>query len=369
MPTNRKAEAFWIESKQYWQIKVQRDGIRKAFTSSIKGRKGKHAAEAKADEWLSKGTSDMRFPAAWEIYMNEHVANTSKSNIQMHQCTYKNSIYPIIKDRKLSSITAIMWQSCLDSAAKRGLSERSCMDIKNIIGSFVSYALRSRWDIARLMKGDLKIPKFAKPSKPKQVLSPDEIRILFTDPCYTKHKKPVEAHYIHAWRFLVATGLRRGELCGLKTEDVQGNVLSVKRAVTAFNDISAGKNANAQRTIELTPTAMKVLEDQKEMLAEKGIISPWLFCDADGEMPSPMGVYDQWRRYRSDHGITATLHELRHTFISLNKNDLPLELLKSVVGHSSSMDTFGVYGHEIEGERHKAAEIIDGVFRHILDEK
>lgn len=46
MATKRTAEAFWIESKSYWQVKVQRNGVRKAFTSSIKGRKGKHAAVA-----------------------------------------------------------------------------------------------------------------------------------------------------------------------------------------------------------------------------------------------------------------------------------------------------------------------------------
>jgi len=64
--------------------------------------------------------------------------------------------------------------------------------------------------------------------------------------------------------------------------------------------------------------------------------------------------------------LQISLHEIRHTFISINKADLPLELMKSVVGHSSSMDTFGTYGHEIDGERHRAAEIIDSVLENIL---
>ncbi len=64
MKIKRVSEAVWIESKSYWQIKVQRVGVRKAFASSLKGRKGKHEAENKADEWLAKGTEDIRFPAA-----------------------------------------------------------------------------------------------------------------------------------------------------------------------------------------------------------------------------------------------------------------------------------------------------------------
>lgn len=64
--TKRCSEAIWIESKQYWQVKVQRDGVRKGFTSSIPGRRGKHEAEAKADEWLELGLDEIRLGAAWD---------------------------------------------------------------------------------------------------------------------------------------------------------------------------------------------------------------------------------------------------------------------------------------------------------------
>lgn len=111
---------------------------------------------------------------------------------------------------------------------------------------------------------------------------------------------------------------------------------------------------------------MRTLEDQRAMLNRNGLIFPWVFPDLRGGMPNPNHIYDQWATWRKQHGIKSSLHELQHTFISLNKADLPLELMKSVVGHSS-MDTFGVYGHEIDGERHRAAQIIDGVFQSVLN--
>ena len=43
--------------------------------------------------------------------------------------------------------------------------------------------------------------------------------------------------------------------------------------------------------------------------------------------------------------------------------------MKAVVGHSSSMDTFSVYGHEIVGKRHRAARIVDGVFQSVFTQK
>lgn len=369
MATKRTAEAFWIESKSYWQIKVQRDGVRKAFTSSIKGRKGKHAAEAKADEWLEKGTKDMRFPAAWEEFMAVQRTRTGTANVTKLDQYYRVYLAPEIKERKLSAITPIMWQACIDSAGSKGLSERSCVNIRGAIHSFVNFALRSRWEIQRLEKGDLVIPKNAAPKKEKIVLQPDEIRLLFSVSTFPRYGRQMEAHYIYAWRFLVATGLRRGELCGLRAEDINGRILTVCRSINSNGEITEGKNKNARRTIELTDIALRVLDDQRDMLRRKGLISPWVFCDQHGGQPDPNGVYDQWVTYRTHHGIQSNLHELRHTFISLNKSDLPLELMKSVVGHSQSMDTFGVYGHEIDGERHRAALIIDRVFKSVLDEK
>ena len=369
MASKRMSEAIWIESKGYWQVKVQKDGVRKGFTSAIKGRKGKHAAEIKADEWLEKGTIDMRFPAAWEAFMAVQRERTGTANVSKLDQIYRVYLSPHILERRLSIITPIMWQSCIDTAAQKGLSARTCTNIRAAINEFVGFALRSRWNVQRLEKGDLVIPKNAAARKEKIVLQPYEIRVLFADACFPRYGRQEEAHFIHAWRFLVATGLRRGEMCGLRTEDIDGRTLTICRSINSENEITEGKNRNARRTIELTDTALKVLADQRAMLQRKALISPWVFCDRYGERPSPNCVYDQWDTYRKHHGIRSNLHELRHTFISINKADLPLELMKSVVGHSESMDTFGVYGHEIEGDRHRAATIIDGVFRDILNVK
>lgn len=366
MAKKRMAEAIWIESKNYWQVKVQRDGERKAFTSSIKGRKGKHAAEAKADEWLEKGTKDMRFNAAWELFMEDQRERTQSGNYKKHEQYYNNYILPNVGTLKLSRITPVIWQKCIDAAARKGLSRRTCINIRATITCFIKYALRARWDIQRLEDGDLIIPRGAAPEKPKRVLQPDAIRMLFEDPYVVRYGEKKIAQYSYAWQFLVATGLRRGEMCGLKNEDIDGKFLTVRRSINNNLEETSGKNDNARRTIELTQTAMDILARQRAMLMESGIISPWVFPDRYGERSNPNYIYNRWRIWAAQHNIEISLHEMRHTFISINKTELPLELMKSVVGHSTSMDTFGVYGHEIEGERHRAAEIIQGVFNDIL---
>ena len=368
MASQRRSEAAWIEARQRWQINVQKDGQRRTFTSSIKGRKGKHDAETKADEWLESGTVDMRFPQAWEAYTAQKSATTGKATMRNTECIYKLHLLPNIGNRKLASITPIMWQRCIDAAAAKGLTYRSCTNVRAAIVSFVRFALRSRWAIQRLEDGDLTIPKSAAPVKPKTVLQPDDIRTLFTESLVDFRSKPRQAHFIFAFRFLVLTGLRRGELCGLRNEDISGTQLTVNRSINGINVVTDGKNANARRTIELGAHAMQVLQDQRDYLASTGIVSPWVFPDRYGEHVNPPVLFHNWEIYRTKYGITSTLHELRHTFISLNKSDMPMELMKLTVGHSTAMDTFGVYGHEVEGDRHRAAQIADNVFDRILNQ-
>ena len=55
-----------------------------------------------------------------------------------------------------------------------------------------------------------------------------------------------------------------------------------------------------------------------------------------------------------------------HQFVSIAKN-LSEGQVKKLVGHSKSMDTFSVYGHEVNGEMEKTAHDIQGLFDDILN--
>ncbi len=51
----RTNTAAWLPNQQRWQIKVQKDGVRKTFTSSKPGRTGQREANAKADALAGRG--------------------------------------------------------------------------------------------------------------------------------------------------------------------------------------------------------------------------------------------------------------------------------------------------------------------------
>ena len=48
---------------------------------------------------------------------------------------------------------------------------------------------------------------------------------------------------------------------------------------------------------------------------------------------------------------------------------LPEGLIRPLVGHSVNMDTYRVYGHELTGEKHKTADLVQLEFeKHFIDE-
>ena len=116
---------------------------------------------------------------------------------------------------------------------------------------------------------------------------------------------------------MVVTGLRRGELCGLRREDIDNGRLCVRRSVTQNCEITQGKTKAAQRTMVITDHAQKILDDQAAMLRAAGIVSPWLFPGGDGSMTYPKLMYKRWKVYRRQHNITVSLHELRHPYVKL----------------------------------------------------
>ena len=117
----------------------------------------------------------------------------------------------------------------------------------------------------------------------------------------------------------------------------------------------------------LSEHAKEILNNQEQMLKDAGIISPYVFPNDKGELLNPNLLWKKWDVCRKEHGISSSLHEMRHTFISVAKADIPEQILKQAVGHSKSMDTFGIYGHKVDGEMNKFASTVDNIFDAILN--
>lgn len=357
----RTNEAVWSEKYQRWTIKVQRGGERKSFYSSKEGRKGKLEAERKADQWISEGEQNdtMRFNELASLYLASIDTGNGTAHKKKQESIINNWLLPIWEHKKVSALTNRDYQNAVNAPAERKppLSKRTCEHVRAAITALYSYAVSDR--ITMEAPAKIKIPKAATVGK-RHILQPDDIARLF-DPQYN------DFFYIHAYRFILIMGLRRGELCGLTEADINGDVMTINRSLNSLQEETAGKNENARRSMVLPKVAQQTLTDQKNMLKQRGIISQYIFPTIDGEQTNSNALYDSWATFREVNNFPkVSLHELRHTMISIMKSHLPATLLKQFVGHSEDMDTFGIYGHEVDGEARISANAINEEFIKLL---
>lgn len=360
MTEPRKNEAQWQKNYSRWAIKVQRSGTRRSFYSTKPGRKGKLEAERKADTWLNQQCQkdNIRFGELSRMFL----ASIDTGNGTAHKVKLESIIriwlMPRWEHKKVNSLTNLDYDAAVRAPAEADppRSSRTCGHVRAAVTALWKYAHRGK--ISMEQPFEIKIPKTASRGE-RHTLQPEDVRRLFTE--------NFSSYYLYAFRLCVLLGLRRGELCGLKREDFDGETLTIRRAINSKGEETLGKTLAAQRTIVVPELGKKVIQDQLQQMENLGIHSQWLFPNQQGDRLDSNSFYKRWLYFRDHQGFPkVNLHELRHTMVSLTKNDIPLPLLQSVVGHTESMDTIETYGHVLNGERTTAAHMIDEIYGKIL---
>lgn len=148
-------------------------------------------------------------------------------------------------------------------------AHRSRKHIRNLsatITEFLKYCRKRK--VTTLLPENLEIPHGAS-NKGKTVLQPTDLVTLFSvDTVELYHVRKPE-QYINAYRFQVLTGLRPGELVGLRWSDINENFIKIQRSINYFGEETKGKNENAIRGFILSDLAVQVLENQKKICPTK----------------------------------------------------------------------------------------------------
>ena len=363
MKRERKNEAIWLSKENRWCLQIQLDGRRKKFYSSTEGKRGKIEAERKADEWLQRETfaESMRVQDVFFDFITE--LKEQDMYYQQYESIGNAWIIPQIGKKRFSNLYESDFQSILNLSYKKGLAKKSIQNIRGCITKFLKYA---RQHGNTKMRPELEINKKAH-SLEKRSLEDDEIQIVFSSDCTLRKCQVVDDWYRYMYRFAIATGLRPSELCGLKVSDIANDFVTIHRAINANGDITDGKNENARRTFKLNSVAKSVLDDQLAMLEEYLSNNDWLFPQEDGSPTSEQIYYRRFKTYCKFNGIeNITPYELRHTYVSINK-EMPVDLLKIQVGHSKSMQTREQYSHQRIGDSERAAELSSAVLENIIN--
>ena len=200
-------------------------------------------------------------------------------------------------------------------------------------------------------------------AKPRATLTTEQVRMFLA----AVKDDRLYALYVLA----LSTGMRQGELLGLKWEDVEGDRLHVRRALARIDGEYVRvptKSASSRRDIVLGRLAVTALADhrrtqRREQLAagpkwaERGLV----FTRPDGEALNSRVVTLAFQ----DHLAAAklpkvTFHSLRHwaaTTLVASSGDL--KMAQAVLGHSNIGVTADVYAHVVESQLRRAADLME----------
>ena len=185
-----------------------------------------------------------------------------------------------------------------------------------------------------------------------ECLTPDEVKV-FLAACDDRHRPLFAA--------AIMTGMRLGELLGLKWDDVnwRGGTIRVTRSLYNGQFVEP-KTSRSVRTIGMSNRLAAIL--RKHKLAAPYSPFDLVFPTPEG---TPMDQANLRHRVFADTLTRAKLrkiriHDLRHTFASLLINQGEnLKYVQSQLGHSSITTTVDRYGHLMPDAHRGANDRLD----------
>ena len=193
-----------------------------------------------------------------------------------------------------------------------------------------------------------------------------------------------DKRFAMATTLALSTGMRRGEICGLRWKDVDldGNEIHVAHSLieAAQEDGKTGKRLSlkepktesSDRHISIDGSLVKQLkrykEDQYYLLryfdTDQTPLTPVL-CDNLGSWYIPDHFTKDFEAFKQQHNFDVRLHDLRHTHASiLLQNGIDVLTVAHRLGHAKPSTTQDIYGHVLPGKDQEAANCIDDLFHY-----
>ena len=180
----------------------------------------------------------------------------------------------------------------------------------------------------------------------------------------------------NAFTILASTGMRRGELLGLRWGDVDfdSSQIAIVQTVSKVNGrivVGQPKTSGSRRTVYVHDTTMKALRQQRQLQAEERLAAgPAWEADNDlvfrNEMGGPVNPERFSRHFRQlveeSDVPRIRLHDLRHTNATLSlKAGVHPKVVSERLGHSSIAITLDLYSHVTPGISRDAPATVESM--------
>ncbi|AQP66284.1 site-specific integrase [Listeria monocytogenes] len=323
---------------------------------------------------------DMRFIDFVEKWRINYAKRELKGNtIDKYNLFLENWIIPYFERKKISKITTMQLLDYFHEVQKKGVGPSALEGHHRVIRSLFKYA--TLWGITETdVSLSVKKPTYKVPEK--NIYNRREIEVLID------RIKILQKYQQLMIKLALYCGLRRGEVIGLTTKDMNynKNTINVYRAVikSASEGIKLDETKNKRKRIVPAPAGL--MEEIKELAKEKqknkdklGLL--WkgtkdldgktvilIFSHDDGTPFTPASVTRMFNRFlekEENNDLTKiSFHDLRHSAASfLLEQGINIKVIQNILGHSDIKVTLNTYAHITEDGYSEAAKTFDNFYK------
>ncbi|HXG36563.1 MAG TPA: tyrosine-type recombinase/integrase [Dehalococcoidia bacterium] len=285
------------------------------------------------------------------------------STLKRYQELVRLHLAPNLQALTLSALRPLHIEECYSRLLAKGLSPRTVLQAHRILRESLHHAVR--WQLLGRNPADsVATPR---PSRYQVAAVPPQTVIRLLD--------AAEASPINILiRLAITTGLRQGELLGLRWKDIdlKTGVVHVRQALQWLPGQKASfrqpKTHRSERPVAISKTLIARLNEHRRKQLEGRLLAGPLYQDHDlvfatsvGTPIHPDSLRRSWRAVLKQAGISPLrFHDLRHIHASLllAQGTHP-KVVSERLGHSAIGITMDTYSHTLPNLQREAAELLE----------
>lgn len=287
------------------------------------------------------------------------VINTQTS--KAYDSYMENHILPPLGSISLSKLNPLIVQNFVHNLRDNGLSSATIKKVYTIVNNSLEHARRLEL-ISKNPAANVQLPKVEK--KEMSVWNVDNITAFL-------NAARVDRTY-SAFYLAISTGMRQGEILGLRWKDVdleQGYIYITQTLSHDGKEFLVGaKTISSIRSIKIDGDTVRVLRKQRAVIVSEKLELgkeykdyDLVVCTSFGTPILPSNLNRTYRRLRKLADVPPIrFHDLRHTHASLLLSiGVPAKVIAERLGHANIKTTLDIYTHVFPSMQDEAAEKIE----------
>ncbi len=254
------------------------------------------------------------------------------------------------------------------SDGKGGLANRTVEYHMRVLSQALSAAVILEL-IPKNPAENIPAPKVSKRKQRKKIciLTPEQMQVFIR-----KGKNHTD---FDCWYFSIFTGVRRGEMLGLRLQDINWEKQFARLEQEILSNPGKGggviisdlKTEGSEGVIPLTNGIMEMLKRREQEIEKNKLLLgdsynnlDLVFCNPDGTPINPKTLYNRFKKFTRSLDLEMRYHDLRHNLASfLLACGHSIKTIQEILRHSTSVITTDTYLHLMPKADNKAVQDVE----------